>query len=50
MFYNVFHVSETSLLSKILTLSMPFYFSSVCLFAAFVFMKYKREVAKMKLA
>ncbi|MCT4022487.1 hypothetical protein HZP39_06270 [Elizabethkingia anophelis] len=50
MFYNVFHVSETSLPSKILTLSIPLYFSSVCLFAAFVFMKYKREVAKMKLA
>ncbi|MCT3764423.1 hypothetical protein [Elizabethkingia anophelis] len=50
MFYNVFYISETSLLSKILILSMPLYFSSVCLFAAFVFMKYKREVAKMKLA
>lgn len=50
MFYNVFYISETSLLSKILTLSVPLYFSSVCLFAAFIFMKYKREVAKMKLA
>ncbi|PUB33415.1 hypothetical protein C8J95_1036 [Elizabethkingia sp. YR214] len=50
MFYNVFYISETSLLSKILTLSMPLYFSSVCLFAAFIFIKYKREVAKMKLA
>ena len=49
MFYNVFYISETSLLSKILTLSMPLYFSSVCLFSAFVFIKYKREVAKMKL-
>ncbi|AQX86412.1 hypothetical protein I6H88_04985 [Elizabethkingia bruuniana] len=50
MFYSVFYVSETSLLSKILTLSMPLYFSAVCLFSAFVFIKYKREVTKMKLA
>ena len=50
MFYNVFYISETSLLSKILILSMPLYFSSVCLFAAFIFIKYKREVAKMKLS
>jgi len=49
MFYNVFYISDTSLLSKILTLSVPLYFSSVCLFAAFIFIKYKREVAKMKL-
>ena len=50
MFYNIFYGQENHGLSNLIILTVPLYLSSTCLFSAFVFIKYKKEVAKMKLA
>ncbi|HIC8644569.1 TPA: hypothetical protein ACW7X5_001820 [Elizabethkingia meningoseptica] len=48
--YKAAHLIGSNWINMFISLSFPLYFSSISLYAAFVFIKYKKEVAKMRLA